>query len=103
MTKVKSLNAAHLDLTRGVVLDVRTPVEHAQARLAAPHAHVPLDALDPEAFMAGRGLSPEADVYIVCHKGPRARQAAERFAAAGYYNVHVVEGGIVARSEEGRA
>ncbi|MBI1215284.1 MAG: DUF2892 domain-containing protein [Alphaproteobacteria bacterium] len=80
----------------GVILDVRTPGEHSDAHLARPHAHVPLGELDPADFMLRRGLDRETPVYMLCKAGTRARAAAEKFAAAGFPNVHVIEGGIIA-------
>lgn len=81
---------------RGLVIDVRTGMERDEKRLATPHAHVPLDQLAPRDVMQRHGLDLDADVYLVCRSGARARQAADKFVAAGYKNVHVVDGGIVA-------
>lgn len=80
----------------GIILDVRTGMEHAEKRLTFAHAHVPLDELRPTDFMMRHGLDKDSDVYIVCRSGKRAAQAAEKFVAEGYRKVHVVEGGIVA-------
>lgn len=83
-------------LAKGVVLDVRTKMEHGEKRLNVPHAHVPLDELNPDDFMKRHGLDASAPVYILCRSGKRATQAAEKFMAAGYTNVHVIDGGIIA-------
>lgn len=99
MTGLTYLPAADLksaDVRRGAVLDVRTRMEHAEKRIGIAHEHVPLDELDPERFMNSHGLGSEAEVCILCRSGKRAAQAAEKFIAAGYANVKVVEGGIVA-------
>ncbi len=85
------------------ILDVRTPGEHAAQRLEARHTLVPLDRLDPADFMLKRGLDKEAPVYILCRSGMRARTAAEKFAAAGYNNAAVIEGGILACAAGGVA
>jgi rhodanese-related sulfurtransferase len=77
------------------LIDVRSPAEY-----HAVHAErarlVPLDSLDPGKVMATRCGKPEDPLYILCHSGARARTAAEKFVAAGYENVCVVEGGTKA-------
>ena len=85
----------------GVILDVRTPPEHDGCRILRPHAFVPLDRLDPKDFMMRRGLDRTADVFLLCKGGTRAKAAAEKFIAAGYPNMHVIEGGIMACESTG--
>lgn len=87
----------------GIILDVRTDAEHAEKRIAANHAHVPLDRLQPQDFMMRHGLSKDCKVYILCLSGKRSAQAAEKFIADGYKNIHVIEGGIIACEESGHA
>lgn len=99
MTNFSTMRAEQLaavDPNAGIILDVRTKMEHAEKHLGFGHAHVPLDALQPEDFMLRHGLDKDAGVYILCRSGKRATQAAEKFAAAGYRNVKVIEGGIIA-------
>lgn len=99
MTSFTYLRAADLKATDPglrTILDVRTRMEHAEKSIALAHEHVPLDVLNPVEFMTGRGLGMNAEVCILCRSGKRAAQAAEKFIAAGYSNVKVVEGGIVA-------
>ena len=78
------------DATGGELIDVRTPGE-----FAAVHADgarcVPLDKLDCAAFMASRTAG--GRVYLLCRSGKRATMAAERFAAGGFNDIAVVEGG----------
>ncbi len=105
MTWVQSISAEQLKERAndgGVILDVRTAMEHDEKRLVCAHAHVPLDTLDPAAFMRERNLSETTPVYLLCRSGNRARQAGEKFAAAGYKNVFVVSGGITACTECGQ-
>jgi len=78
------------------ILDVRTDMEHREAHLDCAHIHVPLDVLDAHKFMTDNNLSADSDVYILCRSGKRATAAAEMFQSAGYNNVHVIEGGIIA-------
>lgn len=84
-----------------VVLDVRTDVEHAEVSLKQPHHHIPLDKLNPAAFIKENKIDPARPVYFLCRSGKRATQAAEAFIAAGHDNVHIVEGGIVACESSG--
>ena len=87
----------------GVILDVRTAMEHGENRLACAHDHMPLDQIKPTDFMLRRGLDKSARVYILCRSGVRARKAADLFKAEGYQNVVVVEGGIIACEAAGHA
>lgn len=98
MTHYKTFPSEKLEqisLKEGVILDVRSPMEHAEKRLTCAHAHVPLDELNPVDFMARHGLDKDSGVYILCRSGKRATQAAEKFTAEGYRNIHVIEGGLV--------
>lgn len=104
MSWVQSISAEQLKergSDGGIILDVRTAMEHGEKRLVCAHAHVPLDALDPVAFMRERNLSDTTPVYLLCRSGNRARQAGEKFVAAGYKNVFVVSNGIGACAECG--
>jgi rhodanese-related sulfurtransferase len=87
----------------GIVLDVRTTMEHNEKRLVAPHAHIPLDELKPDDFMMRHGLDKDSAVYIVCRSGKRAAQAADKFIASGYHNIHIVDGGLIACEDQGLA
>lgn len=104
MSWVQSISAQQLKergSDGGVILDVRTAMEHGEKRLVCAHAHVPLDALDPAAFMRERNLGATTPVYLLCRSGNRARQAGEKFVAAGFKNVFVVSNGIGACAECG--
>lgn len=99
MTSFSTINAKeldHMDPNQGVILDVRTHMEHSEKHIGFGHAHVPLDELNPTDFMMRHGLDRDADVYILCRSGKRATQAAEKFVVEGYRNVKVIEGGIIA-------
>ncbi len=85
-----------VDISHGVIIDVRTGVEHNEKRLTCAHAHIPLDTLNPRAFMNQNNLNADTPVYLLCRSGGRATQAAAQFMAAGYPNVTVIEGGIMA-------
>lgn len=99
MTGYKILEAEKLRQIaqgKGIIIDVRSHMEHAEKHLTCAHHHVPLDELNPAAFIAEHGINKDSDIYIVCHSGKRAANAAEKFIAYGCGNIHVVEGGIVA-------
>lgn len=95
-TYIRAADLKQADPGQGAILDVRTRMEHAGKSLSLAHEHIPLDELDPVRFMNSRGLGTDAEVCILCRSGKRATQAAEKFSAAGYSNVKVVEGGIAA-------
>ncbi|MCE9507286.1 MAG: rhodanese-like domain-containing protein [Alphaproteobacteria bacterium] len=95
-TVIPAADVKKIPDANAVIVDVRTPLEHQTQRLLRPHEHMPLDLLNPKDFMLRRGLDRETPVYLLCRGGTRARAAAEKFIAAGYPNVHVIEGGIVA-------
>jgi rhodanese-related sulfurtransferase len=82
------------------VIDVRTPAEYQEVH--APCARLtPLDQLDPVAVMKGRNGTAGRPLYLICRSGSRAKQAGERFIAAGFPNVVVVEGGTLAWEQAG--
>ncbi len=92
---------SHVDLHQGIILDVRTALEHAEKHIALDHVHVPLDQLNPSDFMKHHGLDEGSCIYILCRSGKRALQAAEKFAAAGYLNVKIIKDGLIACEECG--
>lgn len=104
MTEYKILSAENLDKidpNDGIIIDVRTKMEHGEKRLTFGHALEPLDELKPTDFMMRHGLDKDSGIYLVCRSGKRAAQAAEKFIDEGFKNVHVVEGGILACEECG--
>ena len=82
------------------LIDVRTPVEYREVHVS--HArNVPLDQLNAAQFATGRGGS--EPLYVICRSGNRAKQACEKFLAAGYPNVVNVDGGTQAWDQAGLA
>jgi rhodanese-related sulfurtransferase len=100
---VSAKDAARAAASGATILDVRREDEHSAQRLAAAHALVPLDQLDPKDFMLRHGLDSGAPVYMLCRSGKRAVTAAEMFARAGCKNIYVIEGGILACAAHGIA
>ncbi len=92
-----------IDPNEGIILDVRTKMEHGEKRLACEHTLMTPDELIPADFMMRHGYDKDFGVYILCRSGKRATQAAEQFVAEGYNNVYVIEGGIIACEESGHA
>lgn len=99
--KTVSIQDIPRNAAEGVIIDVRTPAEHAEAHLQRAHDHVPLDTLDPKDFMMRRGLDKGAGIYILCRSGGRATTAAQKFETEGYTNVYVIEGGILSAEAAG--
>jgi len=73
------------------LLDVRTPPEHASAHVVGVKL-VPLDQLDPRAFLRERAGS-DRPLYVFCQSGARAAKAIEKFRRAGFEGCVLVEGG----------
>lgn len=90
-----------IDPKDGIILDVRTKMEHGEKRLACGHTLMTLDELNPTEFMMRHGYDKDFGVYILCRSGSRAVKAAEKFMAEGYTNAYVIEGGIIACEESG--
>ena len=85
------------------LIDVRTPAEYRDGHVNGARL-VPLDELTPEHLVAefhNPGLGRDQPLYLTCHSGLRAQQAAERLMAAGYRNVTLVEGGTEAWKKAG--
>ena len=86
--------------THTALLDVRTPAEHAQIHVPGVQL-LPLDRLDAAGLEGLAGFSKESPLYILCHSGGRAKQAAEKLSRAGYQDCVVVEGGTSAWAASG--
>lgn len=84
------------------LIDVRTPAEYREIHAQGARL-VPLDRLDPRAVMVARNGAADEPLYLICRSGGRARQACERFVAAGFANVVSVEGGTQAWEQAGLA
>ena len=82
------------------LIDVRTPVEYREVH-AEPARSVPLDRLDPGAFMEARNGTKHEPLYVICRSGSRGSRACEAFHAAGFANVVNVEGGTLAWERAG--
>jgi len=83
---------------RITLIDVRTPVEHSEMRIAGS-VLMPLDRLNPtEAKSAAAGAE---HCVLICHGGKRAEQAFQKLQAAGCENLAVLEGGVSAWESAG--
>lgn len=74
------------------LIDVRTPAEFREVHAAAAK-NVPLDQLDPAAYMASRNGSADQPLYVICKSGSRADTACRAFDKAGFDQVVSIEGG----------
>ena len=77
------------------LIDVRTPVEFREVHLDIAK-NVPLDQLNPTAFMQARTGSASDPLYVICRSGSRGQQACDQFVKAGFANTINVEGGTLA-------
>lgn len=82
------------------LLDVRTPVEHAEVHVPGAHLE-PLDKLDPAQLHGKNGFAKDQPVFVFCRSGTRAKQAAEKLEKNGFTLTHVVEGGTMAWANAG--
>ena len=98
---VNELNTLQSGGTTLDLIDVRTPAEFAGVHVPGARL-LPLDTLDCAAVLAEHNKSRNgAPIYILCHSGVRAKKAAEKFAAVGFDDCVVVEGGTQAWAEAG--
>lgn len=81
-----------------VLLDVRTPLEFGEVHIEGARL-VPLDELEPAAVARDHGAA--GACVLICRSGNRAKKAAEKLAAAGMTNLHILDGGMLAWSEAG--
>lgn len=81
--------------SQGLIIDVRSPMEHAEKRIGFKHVLVPLEDLKAKEFMMRHGLDADAEIYILCRSGNRAKQAADKFILEGYTNVKIIDGGLI--------
>jgi len=90
ITELKNLLSGEKSIN---LIDVRTPAEFAGVHVPGAHL-LPLDTLDCGSVLAGRNkTNTGAPIYVLCHSGVRAKQAAEKFANVGFSDCVVVEGG----------
>jgi rhodanese-related sulfurtransferase len=82
------------------LVDVRTPVEYREIHVKGAQL-VPLDRLDPRAVMAARNGTAQNPLFLICRSGSRAKEACERFVAAGFQNVFYIEGGTLGCEKSG--
>ena len=94
-----TIDANELRQTVGQIrlLDVRSASEFETAHIAGSY-HVPLDTLGEHCDDI---CGVDGEVVLVCQSGARARQAAEKLAAAGMTNLRVLDGGMNAWSTAG--
>jgi len=77
------------------LIDVRTPVEFREVHVQFAW-NVPLDRLDPQALLAGRGGPADRPIYFICRSGGRGKTACEKMLSAGFPTAINVEGGTLA-------
>lgn len=82
------------------LLDVRTPKEYEDTHIMQAR-NTPLDTIDPARIVQERSGSASEPLYLICKSGMRAGQAYDRFVRAGFENVMLVEGGMVAWEQSG--
>lgn len=82
------------------IIDVRTPEEVAEGHLA--HATT-VNFLSPDFTSQVAGLNKKGTYLLYCRSGSRTRKAADAMQKMGFKHVYVLEGGINAWKEVGKA
>ena len=83
-----------------VLVDVRSPVEYRELHAEGAEL-VPLPTLNPESEAARLAEKGRNGVVVICQRGSRSKEAAEKLDKAGLGKLHVVEGGTLAWAEAG--
>ncbi|MDD4701574.1 MAG: rhodanese-like domain-containing protein [Desulfovibrio sp.] len=106
MSSAQSISARELhavDLRQALIIDVRSPMEYSEKRLATPTAFAPVTDLDPHDAALRSGALEDTPILVLCRSGARAKVAAEKFMQSGFSNVRFIEGGLDACQQEGFA
>lgn len=94
-------NQLQQDLQSGkrvTLIDVRTPVEHEEMRIAGSQL-MPLDRLDPAAVKSASATAEQC--VLICRSGKRADQAFQKLQAAGCDKLVILDGGVLAWESAG--
>lgn len=104
MPSIQSISPQALrqqNLRQALIVDVRTPMEYSEKRLATPTVLAPVTELDPFQVALRSGALPDTPIYTLCASGRRAQTAAAKFSEAGFSSVAYIEGGLAACQEAG--
>ncbi len=82
----------------GILLDVRTPGEVAQGRIAGSRA---INVFDKDFERKIRLLQRDKPILVYCASGRRSATAADRLIAAGFEDVYNLKGGITGWGQAG--
>jgi rhodanese-related sulfurtransferase len=93
----QDLHALQENGSHGALIDVRTPVEFAEAHM--PRAvNIPLNKMAADKVREQAGDGP---VYVICLGGVRAKKACKKLGDQGLGDVYLVEGGLQAWMDDG--
>lgn len=82
-----------------VVIDVRTPEEFATGHITNA-VNINVEGADFDAQIAN--VTKTASIAVYCHSGRRSAIAADKMVAAGFKNIHNLDGGISAWTAAGQ-
>ncbi len=97
------LHAMSVESKKINLIDVRTAAEYRAGHVAGAKL-IPLEELNADIVAETElhsGADYEQPVYLTCHTGHRAEQAAQRLIDVGYQNVALLEGGTLAWQKAG--
>jgi rhodanese-related sulfurtransferase len=95
MPEVAAAEAKQMIDSGAQLVDIRTDVEHEAGHIPGSR-HIPLADLPSESS----SLDKEQPLILYCRSGNRSGPAADAFAASGW-DVHAIEGGVLAWAEAG--
>jgi len=106
-TETVSIQAAVVNLSpqqfqekspNGVIIDVRTPAEIAQGKIAGS---VAMDYYQPDFWDKVGEYPKDKEIYLYCAVGARSEDAAQKLIQQGYTKVYHLQGGIQAWYQNG--
>lgn len=98
---LKANEMDQIDPDNGIIIDVRTSMEHAEKHLSQGHMLLPLEELKDADALDKQEIDKSSSVYLLCRNDNRSRKAAEKFTKEGFNNVYVIEGGLNACENQG--
>jgi len=90
-----------IDPDNGIIIDVRTSMEHAEKHLRQGHMLLPLEELKDVGALDKQEIDKSSSIYLLCRNENRSIKAAEKFTKEGFNNVYVIEGGLNACENQG--
>lgn len=85
----------------GIILDVRSAIEHEECQLKIEHENIPLNELNPGEFLKNHNLRKDIPICILSHSDLKSKEAAQKFVNEGCSAVFIVADGLNACIDAG--